>query len=177
MKKGLLIFSIIILSFSFVIYLRQPKEPHYCKDVDKITKTFRRSVKEKYDLIPTAYGGSFMNNISVISQTYSTYDKNYDVDQTRVLFVDCVEDYLSRINQDGKIKPYLAYSPFTETGLELSIYFQKAKFEYVDSEFIAGVMLVNGKLLYIKYDHESEKFVDVHRETYEEAVRIVKEGK
>lgn len=177
MKKFLLIFSIIVLSVASAIYLRQPKEPQYCKYANKITNAFRHSVKEKYHLVPTSYGGSFMGNISVISQMYSVYDKKYDVDEARALLVNCTQEYLNQINQDEKIKPYLSHVPFSENGLEFSIYFHKARFEYVDSEFVAGAILINGELHYSSYDHEKKKFVDVHRESYEEAVRIVKEGK
>ena len=177
MKKGLLIFAAIIFAMAFAIYLRQPKEPQYCKYANKVAKSFRHSVKERYHLIPMSYGGSFMGNISEISQTFRAMDKNYSIEQARELVINCSEDFLDRINQDEKIKPYLAQYPFPNNRIRMQISFYNKNRERVSSDNIALVGLGNDKIYYCIYDRESEKLVDIHEEMYEEAVRIVKEGK
>ncbi|MCB1072272.1 MAG: hypothetical protein KDK96_04125 [Chlamydiia bacterium] len=177
MKKFiLLIFSASILSIVFIKYINNPKEPIYCKYADNVTSDFRRSVKAKYGMFATGDGGSFMEKINSVFLSFSTFDKEYDVDQTRVLMVNCVEEYLLRINEDEKVRPYLNHFPFSSSGIEFQIAFYERPSKRVKFGFIGLVGIVNRKIYYCSYDHEKKQLVDICEEPYEEALKKVKDA-
>ena len=178
MKKFIIFGLGVILSLFVIInFFNKLKESTYCKYVDNVTHSFIKSVKKDYDLSATRKGGSFMENIKEVYLSFDTYNKKYNIDQARVLMIDCVEDYLHRINKDEKVRPFLDHYPFTEKRVELSIYFYESKLKKVSNDYIAGVHLVNNTLFYSVYDEEKGMYINVYEEPYQEAVHIVQEGK
>ncbi len=101
--------------------------------------------------------------------------KELDVNQTRRLFVRCVEDLLERVNSDVNIRPYLHTYPFTEEGTEIMISFFQPNGERVQKNYVALVHTLNGKIFYSYYNHKSEQLLNLHEESYQEALRICQE--
>lgn len=177
MKKFiLLIFGASILSIVFIKYINNPKEPIYCKYADNVTSDFRRSVKAKYGMFATGDGGSFMEKINSVFLSFSTLEKEYDVDQARVLMVNCVEEYLFRINEDEKVRPYLNHFPFSSLGIEFQIAFYERSSKRVKFGYVGLVGIVNEKVYYCSYDHEKKQLVDIYEESYDESLRKVRDA-
>ena len=99
-----------------------------------------------------------------------------DVEQTRVLFVNCAEEMLKRYNQSEKIRPYLDHYPFDENDIELSISFNKKSGQEISNEYVAHVFLVNGNVCYSYYDFDKKRLERRHKEPYQEALKKVKEA-
>lgn len=173
-KKLLSLLVILLVPLIFLFKPSRHKNPIYCKYANEITGPFSKYLRKNYDLYYYGGGGGFLENVRVIALHYRTV-KHLSVDDARVLFINCVEELLKRINQDEKIRPYLEHYPFTEKGIEFSIAFYKNNKERVPSSFPAYVFLINEKIYYDYYDRETEMLKDLYSEPYQESLSIVKE--
>ena len=100
--------------------------------------------------------------------------KQLNLDEARELFVENVSDLISRINNAPKLRPYLSHYPYTAEGIGLQFMFFSRPNVRVAPPYIAGVTMKRGLVVYDQYDHHLRKFVEVRRESYEEAVEIVR---
>lgn len=177
MKKSfILIVSVFVVSLLIIKLISDPKEPIYCKYADKVTSAFKESVKAKYGMVATGDGGSFMEKINSVYLSFSTFDKEYNIDQARALMVNCIEEYLSMINKDEKVRPYLSHFPFSSLGVEFQIAFYERPSKRVESQYIGLVGIVKEKVYYCSYDHEKKQFIDICDESYKEALKKVKDA-
>lgn len=175
-KLGTVSIFLFVISLLLFQYLNSEKEPGYCKYADKVTQAFKSSVKKQYDLTATMQGGAFMDQINAIHLSFHAYKKKYSIDETRELMLACTEEFLDRINANEKVRPFLEHFPFTEKGLELSIYFYEKRFQKVDNNYIAGVHLVNSHLYYSIFSEEKSMYINVYEEPYAEAFQEVKDA-
>ena len=114
-----------------------------------------------------------MGDIQKINASYVSCDR-MNVEEARRLYVDVVEGYLRRYNQNEEIRPYLHDYPFTIDNLDVKIGFENEQRHHMDRGFVA-LMYVSNKhrLLYRAYDHEKKKFINLYEEPYETARDIV----
>jgi hypothetical protein len=84
-----------------------------------------------------------------------------------------IRKYLSEINSDEKIRPYLHQYPFTDKNIEIDFWIRNSDGSRVALDKIYYVSAINGILRY--YTEDPEKFSRklVHEESYEEALRFV----
>jgi len=93
---------------------------------------------------------------------------------TKSSLVDSVEEYLSAINSNEKIRPYLHNYPFTAKNVEIVIYFHNPNGSNVASGKISIAAAKRGKVIcYIDYP-EKYTIKTIHEETYEEALKLVR---
>lgn len=138
---------------------------------------FAKEVKQEHNLQLICYGGGFIEHINTLSLSFLGNQK-LDVDASRALFVDLSQRFISRINQNEEISPYLAEHPFTAMNLEFVILFpsySRSEFpKYVSSIGITNVYNFDKKpvvVLYTADDAEDFSSVVIFRETYEEALQ------
>ena len=114
-----------------------------------------------------------MDDIQKVNSHYESFEC-LTVDEARRLYVDVVEGYLERYNQNEEIRPYLHNYPFTVDNVEVMIGFKPVQQQKMDQLFVA-LMYVgkNQRLLYRAYNHETEKFTYLYEEPYETAREIV----
>jgi hypothetical protein len=155
------------------LYAAYPEEPIYCKYVDRITEKYCADMATTYKLYYYGGGGGFINTVNEIDLSFNTI-QNLNIAEARILIIKCTEELLSRINADKDIKPYLSHYPFTEKGIALSISCDQEDRKRVSSKFVAMVFTANGNIYYSSYNHNKRKFHDLHEESYQEALKIVK---
>lgn len=80
---------------------------------------------------------------------------------------------LKRYNCHEKIRPYLHNFPFEIDNIKLTIGFDDADGILGDGHIAQIGKVKNNRLYYSAYNAEAEKFYSLHRESYEEARRIV----
>ncbi len=114
-----------------------------------------------------------MDDIQKINASYISFDR-MTIEEARRLYVEVIEGYLCRYNQNEEIRPFLHDFPFTIGNLHVMIGFENEQRKHMDQGFVA-LMYVSKKhrLLYRAYDHEQEKFIDLYEEPYETARDIV----
>ncbi|NGX41897.1 MAG: hypothetical protein K940chlam7_00171 [Chlamydiae bacterium] len=132
-------------------------------------------MKRENKLMLAGSGGSFPDSIHGFTLDYVGY-KKLDIEQARILFVRSTQGLLNMINSDEMIRPKLSNFPFTEDNLDFGIAFEDAsKDNYVAQPYVAYVTLIKGDIIYAQFDREKDQFCNEYRESYSEALRIVRE--
>lgn len=150
------------------------KEPKHCKLSDRIFIPYNKELKKEKHLYLVGSGGAMMDDIQKVNAHYVSYDR-LTVEEARRLYVDVVEGYLSRYNQNEEIRPYLHNYPFTINNFKIMIGFENENHQHMDKGFVALVSNreTKGVIYYASYDHETKKFNKIYEEPYETAREIV----
>lgn len=150
------------------------------KHVDHAYRVMHKFEKYAHDVLGLEVcgsGGEMMDDVQSISLHF-TSGASLNIDQARRLVVESSQIFLSMINEDKKLRPYLHTYPFTGNNIKISIDFDEPGKTWKDSEEISLVMLLDGKIFYDTHDEEALiRHKSLHKETYEEAVKIVKAEK
>ena len=147
----------------------------HCQYANKVMHSYSKKVKKEKDLDAFGMGGELMTNVKSFSLTYVS-ERKLNIDEARPLIVECIEDLLKDINDYKEIRPYLNDYPFTVKNLEFGIMFMKPNGDIIRDGHLADVTSLNGKILYRIRPLNTNRFKKIYEETYEEALRIVREG-
>ena len=172
--KNLNLTLIILFVFYFIsscMGLQKPKESHE-KIADRITVKTANELEKNQGLILAGIGGQMMNDIQVMMIGLNCY-KEVDIKEARDLLIYSSELYLFNINKNEKIIPHLHNYPFTEKNIEIVIYFRKPDGHKVSEGKINISSLNTGVLNYYINTQENQKLKVFHKETYEEAKKLV----
>jgi hypothetical protein len=148
------------------------REPNYCQMVDRITKNYLKEVAKPLNLKLSGYGGAMMGDIQSVTLRFLSYEI-LNVNEARMLYIKMMEEFLIRINQNDKIRPYLHDYPFEIKNIELVIGFDDANGHILGDGHVAHMFIArNNTLYYEAYNPETEKFYTLHKENYGEALKI-----
>jgi len=162
----------------------EPLEVHevYSK---RITEAHEKEILEPRRLCISSTGGSSDKGIRTVSLGVGTKGPG-SINEGRKLLVFLVEDLLRRYNAPH-MRQYLDNCPLTAEHLTYTISFldmERGWLTYVlkdpnrKESQLAFISMYNGKVSYdVILEPELGPFTKVHTETYEEAKRIVEEGK
>lgn len=149
-------------------------KPAYEKRKDKIIADYSRKLKKERKLYLSCTGGRGDDNIDLICLEYDSHEK-FNKEQARQLLIECVEEFLQLINQDGKLKPDLSNYPFSYTNLDFILGFFKKEGGFVSKPHIAYISLINtGEINYYLLNEQTNLFDHHYKETYEEALKLLK---
>jgi len=119
------IFFITIAGLILVIYIyskmTQEKVPEYEKIANRITHQVAAKLKKEKDLQPVGTGGGMMHDIYMMALSFD-YEKEVDLSKARELLVYVVDNYLSAINSNEEVRPYLHDYPFTAKNIQIRIW-------------------------------------------------------
>jgi hypothetical protein len=152
------------------------KQPNYCKISDIIYFDYNKELCKDKHLFLVGKGGDMMHDVEKVHATYYSFEK-MAVEDARRLYVEIAEGYISRYNENEQIRPYLHNYPFTINNFHIMIGFQDLDHRntrFRGEGFVA--MVANSKedrIFYCTYDHEKEKFINLHDEPYATARAIV----
>lgn len=128
--------------------------------------------KEGYYLIGN--GGEMMGNIQRICLDFDLH-QHADIVEARKRIIGLAEEFLTIINQDEALRPYLCNYPFDYRNVGISIMFKdKNNDPYED---LALVMNVEDRIGYSKNPGPKKPFEKILREKYVDALAAVKEGR
>jgi len=165
-----------LLVFSFLLILSVT-----ISEVEAMTSTRDKALKEVFDQVKEKMtskykarcfgsGGAMMTDIKVLDLAFYL-PKSVSVEDARGIIVDFAELFLSVINQNNKIKPYLANYPFEAKNLALTIAFENEDGTDTYDPNLSSVILTRGKVFYISNNFESlYDSIDVYEEPYSEAL-------
>jgi hypothetical protein len=144
----------------------------YEKIVDKVIDAYvSKSVKEDGFRL-SSFGGGLMGDIQKINLGFDVMAE-LDIDQTRILIVKKEEEFLSMLNVNREVRPYLHEYPFPANRFELKMGFRKKDGSYVDTPNIAYVSILSGVIYYRIYDKAKKEYKRIYSEPYEEGYKIV----
>ena len=143
----------------------------YVKIAHRITGQVGKKLQRERGLFLVATGGSMMHDIQLMGMDFNFYSP-LPIASIRPLIVYAVEEYLSAINSNEKVRPYLHNYPFTPENVEIVIYFRNRDGSFVDQGEIEIAAAEEGKVTYFIEEPGRTRLRKVHIESFEEAVRI-----
>ena len=146
--------------------------PVYIKYADSITNPFVKDMCKKHHLSYFGGGGGFLHNVENITIEFVSHSIA-DVEQARSLLLSCSEELLKRVNADETIRPYLNHYPFTAKDISIGICYFDRNGTWVKSKCIASASVAEGPIYYTIFDEEANNLKTFHKESYQEALKIV----
>jgi len=169
--------TFLILSFVFFCSCVNKNDTAYLGYGEIISFSKKMQKKNHWDLF--GIGGLYQEKtIDIMDVDYLSYDK-IDLATARRQLITGIEEFLNDINHNLKIRPFLRTYPCTHKGVRIGILHSKTEINdedetlFVSPPYIASAYLSDGKVHYCIYDTEKKTLVNVHDETYEEALQIV----
>lgn len=131
-----------------------------------------KAVKILHNKFPIKCQGSGVRDnhgIEMLALTFRV-ENEVNISYARKLIIEVMKEYLSLLNEDSQLRPFLAKYPFDENNVDITlIFFQKdGDFAYHPNIRIANAIKGN---IYYHTKNESNPFVykDSYTETYEKA--------
>lgn len=100
------------------------------------------------------------------------------VPEARKLYIAETQKVINRYREKQKSWWYASKVAFSAKHLDYVVGFVDPSYEYYEFPFVAKISTIRGEIIYKTYDPEKSgptKFQTIHREPYEEALRIVQE--
>lgn len=136
----------------------------------EIIKNFSRNNSCNFELFATGYGGSGTGQLKLLCMTLICRQK-MTVDNARIPLLQFCEEFLKDINTNDKIKHELHNFPCTNENLDIILTFRDLYQKSFQAPYVANIILCDGKIHYSTSD-ENGKYIIIHRESYEEALKI-----
>lgn len=169
----------LILSFCLCVFATA-SECIYMDLTDSIAEPYSKDVFKRYKLQLSGYGGDRMFQVDDLT-LYFTGNKKIELTEGRIIMVNLMHEFLVRINAEKKLRPYLNEYPFQPKDLDLSVSLRHDA-QKLMNPYIGLISNIDGIIHYSAY-HSDEKnkitgiqFTEIHNETYEEALDIVKKA-
>ncbi|CRX38693.1 hypothetical protein [Estrella lausannensis] len=172
-----------MIGFTFLLFLNFfSQEPVYETMSKEIIKKYSKEVLKPNDLPIYVMGGSSDKGINSITLGVNKKGPG-TIKEGRRLIVNLVSELIARYNNSEQIRPYLLNYPFDENNFVFKVSYINPQggfwIKQVDrknDEQIALIGLYYGTIQYcIHTGDEIAPLQKVHQETFENAVRIVKE--
>jgi hypothetical protein len=134
------------------------------KIVDQIIQNSFIKINKKTGLVPFGRGAEMMDEVKLLG-LYFNSKKKISINEARELLVCAADEFLSEINCNEEIRPYLSKYPFEIENIEIEIYTPRDRM----LGDLAVVSITKGFLVYENSDFSSLEVV--FKETYEEGVQ------
>jgi hypothetical protein len=160
-----LIFMLLFCSFN-------SESEDYEKLADKITYKIAKQLLIEKNMYLIGTGGQMMDDIQMMAMSFEVC-RPLNVPKARQLLISAIQKYLSEINNDEKIRPYLHQYPFTDKNIQIDFWIRNPDGSRVALDKIYYVSAINGILRY--YIDDPEKFSRklVHEESYGEVLQLI----
>lgn len=177
MKNQLFIGLLFVLTISC-----NTNQTNYDSVQEQVTRQTVTELSKRYGFELREIGGSGLHGIASFDLGFSV-QKDLTIAEARSMLVNCVEFYLKKINETPKLRPILVEFPFPATRMNFALYTTDGSYEQIR---IPGELtyawLNRGIITYetvrVKGTTRGwEQNVDMHKESYEEAKRIVEHEK
>ena len=145
----------------------------YEKIADGITaKTGKKLEKEK-GLLLIGTGGQMMNDIQMMMMGFNFY-QGIDLKTARKLIVYVISEYLSQINNNKDVRPYLHEYPFAAKNVDIVIFIYHPDGSRLPQEKIYCISTNNGSIYYYRRGQKQYTEETLCEETYEEALKLAR---
>lgn len=167
-----------ISSFLGGCTLEQPQEE--LSKEEKLAFQIRSKIAhkfiKKYDMqmvgFSAAMPGGVINNLGLLFQVFRVLTR----EEAREILVDAVQEFLSEVNSNEEIRPYLKVYPFAAKNITVSIYIRGPKNESLFDPDISVATAYGGKIWYKTNDKKHKNdYKSEYEESFEEAVKLVNE--
>lgn len=178
----LLIASILLtLVFSWNVREKE-KTPYqeYIGYVNEIKEAFGREMFKEFHLVPQGDFGQMHEKVEVMGMKFLAH-RRATIEEARALQLFVMDRFVKAINAHEKIQPFLEERPFTYKRIQVGISFSGLNGLYSDGTVerissvhdLAGAEENRNCLFYDAYDPFNCDSVEIHRESYDEALKLV----
>ena len=143
------------------------------KIADELMKNVALDIKTKLNLSPCGTGGQMMHQIEMLALAFRYY-KPVTIEEGRELLITSVDTFVDAINADERIRPYLANYPFEPKNVQISIFLRNPNDSRPSYDNLVVISSVNGIFEYRVDDSQGPLFVNIHEESYQEALQAQK---
>lgn len=147
---------------------------NYVEIADRITVKVAHEIESEAGLRLCGTGGGMMDHIRMMAMSFNCH-RETTLEQGRELLIYCVNEYLTAINSNEQVRPYLVHYPFTPKDIEIRIFLSNSDQTEVSNGAISVLSEVGGKLVYCNRDTK-DHLKDLHEETYEVAVELLEKS-
>jgi len=166
-----IIFGWVVLSV-FGYGCSDQQSPDYEKIADRITANTAKKLEADKALHLVGTGGAMMHDIQMMMMGFQFYQV-VDIEKARGLLVYSVEEYLSSINSNEEIRPYLHNYPFVAKNVKIVIYFSKPDHYDVPFGEVSIAAAGEGEIVYYTKSPDTLRLQEKHEETYQDALKAV----
>ncbi len=166
--------SLFVVCISCGMFSATIEDENYERIADRITARTAKKLQKELGLLCIGTGGGMMGDIYHMSMSFQ-YFEEVDEGKARDLLVSATQEYLSAINNDKKVRPYLHNYPFTVEGVDISIWSKEPDGHSVPFDKIACFGVTKGVVDYSLDQPGNKPYVVIHKEPYAEALKIVEE--
>lgn len=149
-------------------------QPQSVKAAYLVMNRYSRELETTKEMYRDGDGGMLVPTIKKTNMSFYTL-KELDIDATRKLYVEVVEGFLKEINSEERVRQHLDKYPYDYRGTDIMIAFVDKFLLRVDHKYIQLVHLTNGSIYYKSGTDLNVNYQTIHKEPYEEALRIVRE--
>src|SRR5690349_17251203 len=157
---------LLILSLAFGCNSMTYKLSDDEKIANQITQETAKKLKEKKNLILIGTGGQMMHEIEMLAMSFNYYHE-VNLEQARELLICAINEYLSDINNNQDVRPYLHEYPFTSKNVEIRIFIYGPDRRKLSPDKIGYILSIDGVL---EYYTRADDDHPVCKETYAEAL-------
>ncbi|MDF2577858.1 MAG: Conserved hypothetical rane protein [Chlamydiales bacterium] len=151
--------------------LPDSKQRGYISISSELENKIEYILSEKHALMGGSVGGAMLLDIEKVNFDFQIKHAPMKIDEARLIYVDCIQEFLKFYNNNEQIRPYLANYPFTVSNISLNLNFlDENGSKIVDNSFVYFIFNKGDKIFYRGFSPNVEPFVKLHHETYEEAL-------
>lgn len=171
----LLVFIITVISGIYYVYNRDISID-YVSMADKITVDVAEKLTKRYHMRVIGISGGMAGHVNTIGLHFQIHGP-LTKEKLREILVNSVEVFLTSINADEKIRPFLKNYPFTEKEIKIAIFIVDESGIHVYDPDIAVAAAMRGKIWYFTEDRSDKfEYKQEIEENYQTALKIVQES-
>ena len=140
---------------------------------DQVIANSAKKIAFEKHLHPIGNGSQMLDDIEMLSLGFQCFEK-LNINKARDLIVYSVKTFITGINDDKEIRPYLKSFPFTPKNVEIEIYCYQPNGSDVPIGELEYITSIDGIINY--YPEGPDKYKTekpILTETYEEALSIL----
>lgn len=117
-----------------------------------------------------------MDDLQYITMGYIVPQK-MSLEEARRLYIEVTGEYIRRLNAEEKLHPYIRDFPASIDNVHIFLSFRESPVDYFEDPDCVAVLsnLKSNRHRLCYWKSEQQKLRDLHEETYEEALEIVKQ--
>ena len=145
--------------------------------INEFTAEAGRKIRQETGFRLIGTGGGVIGEkrlVRKLNMSFSHYG-TITMEEGREFVIYCVQEYLSAINGCEEIREELVHYPFTPRDIQITLFIRGPKNEDVPIGELDVIYIVNGIIKYKIEQPDISSMKEIHRETYEEALKIVEE--
>ncbi len=149
----------------------------YRKIMHNMMENFQKEVCSNYPLFVMGTGGGMLYSIEMTHFMFGSYEPK-TIEGARNLYLELMEKWLEKVNSNEEVRPHLENYPFTYENVELELaFFEKHPYVFASGDLVGSLSCINGLIHYSTDNPETDLLLLLHKEPYEEAVKLWRAGK